>query len=161
MCLGHSNWNICSPLSPFFPKRFSTFSLSYWEANSYYPRELIWRKGISSNFRVRHVKVRLKVVRGRRPGRPHRRRHRGSSREASLGGVHSGGQVTQPGSALPSLCRSFRFACRCATRRAAWTARGRARCAEAASSAAGGSSPPRTASSRNTPGSGSQKRTSS
>ena len=30
-CLGHSNLTICSPLSPFCPKIFSTFSLSYWE----------------------------------------------------------------------------------------------------------------------------------
>ena len=36
-CLGLSNWTICSPLSPFCPKRFSTFSPSYWGANSYYP----------------------------------------------------------------------------------------------------------------------------
>ena len=36
-CLGHSNWTICSPLSPFCFRRFSTFSPSYWEANSYYP----------------------------------------------------------------------------------------------------------------------------
>ena len=30
-CLGHSNWTICSPLSPFCSEIFSTFSLSYWE----------------------------------------------------------------------------------------------------------------------------------
>jgi len=40
-CLGHSNWTICSALSPFCPKRFPIFSPSYWEANSYYPRRLI------------------------------------------------------------------------------------------------------------------------
>ena len=51
-CLGHSNWTICSPLSPFCPRKFSTFSLSYWEANSYYPRGPIWRKGNSSNFKI-------------------------------------------------------------------------------------------------------------
>ena len=37
--LGHSNWAICSPLSQFCSANFPTFSLSYWEANSYYPRE--------------------------------------------------------------------------------------------------------------------------
>ena len=40
-CLGHSNWTICSPLSPFCSEIFPTFSLSYWGANSYYPRGLI------------------------------------------------------------------------------------------------------------------------
>ena len=35
-CLGHSNWTICSMRSP--P------CLSYWEANSYYPRGLIMGK---------------------------------------------------------------------------------------------------------------------
>ena len=44
-CLGPSNWTTCSPLSPFCSKEFSTFSLSYWEANSYYPRGLIMGKG--------------------------------------------------------------------------------------------------------------------
>ena len=48
-CLGHSNWTMCSPLSPFCSKRLSTFSLSYWEANSYYPRGPIMGKGNSSN----------------------------------------------------------------------------------------------------------------
>ena len=37
-CLGHSNWTICSPLSPFCSERFASFGLSYWEANSYYPK---------------------------------------------------------------------------------------------------------------------------
>ena len=37
-CLGPSNWTICSPLSPFCSEIFPTFSLSYWGANSYYPR---------------------------------------------------------------------------------------------------------------------------
>ena len=37
-CLGHSNWSICSPLRPFCSESFQTFSLSYWGANSYYPR---------------------------------------------------------------------------------------------------------------------------
>ena len=37
-CLGPSNWIICSPLSPFCSEQFSTFSLSYWGAHSYYPR---------------------------------------------------------------------------------------------------------------------------
>ena len=51
-CLGHSNWTICSSLSPFCSRRFLTFSLSYWEANSYYPRGLIMGKGDSSNFKI-------------------------------------------------------------------------------------------------------------
>ena len=38
-CFWHSNWTICSLLSCFCPKQFPTFSLSYWGANSYYPRE--------------------------------------------------------------------------------------------------------------------------
>ena len=37
-CLGHSNWIICSPLSQSCSPIFSTFSLSYWGAHSYYPR---------------------------------------------------------------------------------------------------------------------------
>ena len=44
-CLGHSNWTTCSPLSPFCSEIFPTFSLSYWGANSYYPRGLIMGKG--------------------------------------------------------------------------------------------------------------------
>ena len=43
-CLGHSNWTICSTLSPFCSKRFSTFSLLYWEANSYYPTGILMGK---------------------------------------------------------------------------------------------------------------------
>ena len=50
-CLGHSSWTICSFLSQFCWPNFSTFSLSCWEANSYYPRGLILRKGNSPNFR--------------------------------------------------------------------------------------------------------------
>ena len=50
-CLGHSNWTICSPLSPFCSEIFPTFSLSYWGAHSYYPRGLIMRKGNSLNSR--------------------------------------------------------------------------------------------------------------
>ena len=38
-CLGHSNWTICSLLSQFCSPNFTTFSLSCWEANSYYPTE--------------------------------------------------------------------------------------------------------------------------
>ena len=45
-CQGHSNWTICSPLSPSCFQNFPTFSLSYWEANSYYPRGPIMGKGI-------------------------------------------------------------------------------------------------------------------
>ena len=44
-CLGHSNWTICCPLSLFCFSNFPTFSLSYWGANSYYPRGLIMREG--------------------------------------------------------------------------------------------------------------------
>ena len=44
-CLGHSNWTICSPLSQFCSENFPIFSLSYWGANSYYPRGLIMGKG--------------------------------------------------------------------------------------------------------------------
>ena len=44
-CLGHLNWPICSPLSPFCSEIFPTFSLSYWGAHSYYPRGLINGKG--------------------------------------------------------------------------------------------------------------------
>ena len=50
-CLGHSNWTICTLLSQFYFPNFTTFSLSYWEANSYYPRGLIMRKGNSYNSR--------------------------------------------------------------------------------------------------------------
>ena len=48
-CLGHSNWTICIPLNPFCYRNFPTFSPSYWEANSYYPRGLIMEKGNSHN----------------------------------------------------------------------------------------------------------------
>ena len=48
--MGHSNWMICSPLSQSCLPNFSTFSLSYWGAHSYYPRGPIMRKGNSSNF---------------------------------------------------------------------------------------------------------------
>ena len=50
-CLGHSNWTTCSPLSHFCSGKFSTFSISYWGSNSYYPRGLIMRKGNSPNSR--------------------------------------------------------------------------------------------------------------
>ena len=45
-CLGHSNWTICIPLSPFCSGNYSSFSPSYWEANSYYPGGPIMGKGI-------------------------------------------------------------------------------------------------------------------
>ena len=51
-CLGHSNWTICIPLIPFCSRNFPTFSSSYWEANSYYPRGLIMGKRDSSNFKI-------------------------------------------------------------------------------------------------------------
>ena len=44
-CLEYSNWTICMPLSHFCSENFPSFSLSYWEANSYYPRGLIMGKG--------------------------------------------------------------------------------------------------------------------
>ena len=44
-CLGHSNWTICIPLSHFCLGNFQKFPLSYWEANSYYPRGLIVKGG--------------------------------------------------------------------------------------------------------------------
>ena len=43
----------CIHLRPFCLTKFSTFSPSYWEPNSYYPRGLICRKGNSSNFKIR------------------------------------------------------------------------------------------------------------
>ena len=54
--LGHSNWTICSLLSHFCFGKFSTFALSYWEANTYYPRGPIMGKGEFSQLqkRVRH-----------------------------------------------------------------------------------------------------------
>ena len=48
-CLGHSNWTICSLLSHFCSHIFAPYSLSYWEASSYYPRGPITGKGDSSN----------------------------------------------------------------------------------------------------------------
>ena len=46
MCLGHSNWTICSPLSQFCSDNFPNFRLLSWGANSYYPRRPIMRNGI-------------------------------------------------------------------------------------------------------------------
>ena len=51
-CLGHSNWAICSPLSPFSSENFPSFSCSYWGANSYYPRGPILKKGNLPNSRI-------------------------------------------------------------------------------------------------------------
>ena len=48
-CLGHSNWASCIPLNPLYSGNFPICSLSYWEANSYYPRWPITGKGNSSN----------------------------------------------------------------------------------------------------------------
>merc|ERR1711950_38109 len=50
-CPRHSNWTICSPLSQSCFLNFPIFLFFYWEANSYYPRGLIMRKGNSSNSR--------------------------------------------------------------------------------------------------------------
>ena len=44
-CLGHSNWTTYSHLSYFCSGNFQKYLLSYWEANSYYPRGLIGRVG--------------------------------------------------------------------------------------------------------------------
>ena len=38
-CLGHSNWTICSRLCQLCSLKFQKFSLLYWKANTYYPRE--------------------------------------------------------------------------------------------------------------------------
>merc|ERR1739842_188579 len=51
-CLWHSNWTICSPLSPYCTEIFPTFPLSYWGANSYYPRGLIMGVGRTSPFPI-------------------------------------------------------------------------------------------------------------
>ena len=48
-CLGHSNWTICIPLNHFCFQIFPSFSLSYWEANSYTPEGQFWEKGNFSN----------------------------------------------------------------------------------------------------------------
>ena len=48
-CLGHSNWTICSPLSPLCSEIFTTFPLSYWRAHFHYPRGLMMGKGNSPN----------------------------------------------------------------------------------------------------------------
>ena len=50
--LGHPNWTKCSPLSQFCSGNFATFSLSYWGANSYYPRGLILGVG-----RISHLPI--------------------------------------------------------------------------------------------------------
>ena len=47
-CMGHSNWTICRPLHLSNSEIIPSFSPSYWEANSYYPRGPIMRKGDSS-----------------------------------------------------------------------------------------------------------------
>ena len=49
--LGHPNWSICSLLGPFCSYIFQFVWTLYWEANSYYPRGLIVRKGKLSNHR--------------------------------------------------------------------------------------------------------------
>ena len=40
------------PFQPLFFWNFPTFSLSYWESNSYYPRRTIMGKGNSSNHKI-------------------------------------------------------------------------------------------------------------
>ena len=40
------------PFKPLGSKEISSFSLSYWEANSYYPREPIMGKGNSPNPKI-------------------------------------------------------------------------------------------------------------
>ena len=51
-CMDYSNWTICSPLSHFCFQNFWSFSLSYWGANSYYPREPIIGRGNFSKSRT-------------------------------------------------------------------------------------------------------------
>ena len=50
-CLRHSNWTICSLGSSSCSLIFWTFSLLYWEANSYYPKSQLWKKCNSPIFR--------------------------------------------------------------------------------------------------------------
>ena len=45
-CLGHSNWTICSPLSPFCSKRFSTFYLHTGRPILITPESQLSEKGI-------------------------------------------------------------------------------------------------------------------
>ena len=52
MCLWHSNWTICSLLNLFCSGNCPSFSLSNWEANSYYPRGPIMGYGNSPNFKI-------------------------------------------------------------------------------------------------------------
>ena len=51
-CIGHSSWAICILLKPFCSGDLPSFSLSYWEANSYYPTGIIMGKGNSPNFKI-------------------------------------------------------------------------------------------------------------
>ena len=51
-CLGYSNWAISTPLHLSHSEIIPSFSPSYWEANSYYPRGPIMGKGNSSNFKI-------------------------------------------------------------------------------------------------------------
>ena len=51
-CQGRACWTIFITLSHFCYENFPTFSLSYWEANSYYPRGPIMGKGNSPNFKI-------------------------------------------------------------------------------------------------------------
>ena len=55
-CLGHSNWTIYGPLSPFYSDIFPTFSLSSCGANSYYSRGLIMGKGIHPTSKLDETK---------------------------------------------------------------------------------------------------------
>ena len=48
-CLGHSNWTISSPLHLSHSEIIPSFSPSYWEAESFYPRGPIMGKGNSSS----------------------------------------------------------------------------------------------------------------
>ena len=51
-CQGNSIWPICIPSSLFCYEILPTFPLSYWDANSYYPRGLIIGKENSLNFKI-------------------------------------------------------------------------------------------------------------
>ena len=51
-CLEHSYWTIIGQWSSIITCNFQNFPLSYWEANSYYPRGPIMGKGNSPNFEI-------------------------------------------------------------------------------------------------------------
>ena len=56
-CLRHSNWTICSPLSPSCWRMFPAFPLSYLEANNYHTRGLLTENGESPSSRIEWVET--------------------------------------------------------------------------------------------------------